>query len=67
MADYISALEEALGKTAERQLLPPQPGDVADTFAATGALETAVGYKPSTTVRDGIAAFVGWYRAYYGV
>ena len=67
LADYISALEEALGRTAERQLLPPQAGDVADTFAATVALETAVGYKPSTPVRDGIAAFVGWYRRYYGV
>lgn len=48
-------------------LLPLQPGDVPDTYADSSALETAVGYKPSTPVSEGVAAFIDWYRAYYGV
>lgn len=64
---YIEVLENCLGKKAERNLLPLQPGDVPDTFADVSDLVTAVDYKPKTTVEDGVAAFVDWYRSYYKV
>jgi UDP-glucuronate 4-epimerase len=63
---YIEALEEALGRKAIRHLLPLQAGDVPSTFANVDELMKAVQYRPSTSVRDGIAAFVRWYRDYYG-
>ncbi|MEC5323704.1 NAD-dependent epimerase [Aurantimonas sp. A3-2-R12] len=65
LLDYVEALEEALGRKAERQLLPLQPGDVPDTFADVSELERAVGYRPATPVREGVQAFVDWYRRYY--
>lgn len=64
---YIAVLEDCLGKKAERNLLPLQPGDVADTFADVSDLERDVGYKPSTSVESGVENFVRWYREYYGV
>lgn len=65
LEDYIAAIEEALGRTAFRELLPLQPGDVPDTCADVSALERIVGYRPPTTVREGVAAFIGWYRQCY--
>jgi len=62
---YIEVLEENLGKKAEKNLLPLQPGDVPDTYADVTDLQKAVDYKPQTSVEDGIAAFVKWYREYY--
>jgi UDP-glucuronate 4-epimerase len=62
---YIEAIELALGKKARKELLPLQPGDVPDTFADVSALEKAVGYRPVTSVRDGVARFVEWYTEYY--
>ena len=64
---YIEAIENALGLKAEKELLPMQPGDVADTCAGVGELAAAVGYKPATPVSVGIARFVEWYREYYKV
>ena len=64
---FIEALEEALGKRAIKDLLPLQPGDVKATWADTSSLNEAVGYEAATNVRDGVARFVAWYRAYYGV
>lgn len=64
LTEYVEALEEELGRKAIVELLPLQPGDVPDTFADTLALQAAVGYKPVTPVRDGVAAFVAWFRAY---
>ncbi|HET9483125.1 MAG TPA: NAD-dependent epimerase [Xanthomonadales bacterium] len=64
---YIEVLEACLGRKAERELLPLQPGDVPDTWADVSALERDVGYTPSTPVEVGVARFVEWYRAYYGV
>jgi UDP-glucuronate 4-epimerase len=64
---YIETLEKALGKTAEKQLLPLQPGDVPDTYADVEALVTDVGYKPDTTIEKGIGKFVDWYLAYNNV
>lgn len=64
---YIEALEEALGKTAQLDLLPMQAGDVPATEADTSALDAAVGFKPATPVEVGVRRFVDWYREYYGV
>jgi UDP-glucuronate 4-epimerase len=65
--DYIEALEEALGKKAQRNLLPMQPGDVPATSADTTELDKWVGFKPSTPVKEGVRRFVEWYREYYRV
>lgn len=62
---YIETLERFLGKTTEKNLLPLQPGDVPDTYANVEALVADVGYKPSTTIEQGIERFVSWYRDYY--
>jgi UDP-glucuronate 4-epimerase len=64
---YIEVLEQCLGVKAQLELLPMQPGDVPATTADVAALERATGYTPSTTVEVGIARFVEWYRAYYGI
>ena len=64
---YIETLEKCLGKEAEKELLPLQPGDVPDTYANVEDLVTDIGYKPATSVEDGVANFVNWYRAYYNL
>jgi UDP-glucuronate 4-epimerase len=64
LLDFIAALEQKLGKPAQRKLLPMQPGDVTDTFASSDLLEKLTGYRPATPLEDGIGAFVDWYRAY---
>ena len=66
LLDFIAALEEVVGITAEKQMLPMQPGDVPATWADTEALERDTGYKPATSVQEGIRRFVEWYRGYYG-
>ena len=65
LMDYIETLEKYLGKTAEKVLLPLQPGDVPDTYADVEALVQDVGYKPNTTIEQGIEKFVAWYKDYY--
>jgi len=65
LTEYIEALEVALGRPAERELLPLQAGDVPDTFADVSDLERELGYRPTTSVREGVARFVEWYRAYH--
>lgn len=62
---YVSELEQALGKKAEKQLLPLQPGDVPDTYADVEDLIRDFGYKPSTSVSDGMKMFVTWFNDYY--
>lgn len=62
LMDYIAALEKALGKSAEKQLLPLQAGDVPDTYADVADLVEQFHYKPATTVEEGIKRFVAWYR-----
>ncbi len=61
----IDALENALGKKAERNLQPIQPGDVPATYADVDDLIADVGFRPSTSIEDGINKFVEWYRSYY--
>jgi len=67
LMDYIGAIETTLGKTAEKNLLPLQPGDVPDTWADTEDLAADVGYQPSTTIEVGVKNFVEWYLEYYKV
>ena len=64
---FIATIEKTLGKTAKRNLLPLQPGDVPKTYADVDALTAAVGFKPSTSIEDGIARFIAWYRDFYKV
>ena len=64
---FIEVIENALGKKAERNLLPMQPGDVPATYADIEALEAAVGFRPATSIETGVARFVNWYREYFGV
>jgi UDP-glucuronate 4-epimerase len=62
---FISVIEKALGKTARKEMLEMQPGDVPATYADIDDLFEAVGFKPSTALEDGIGQFVDWYRSYY--
>jgi UDP-glucuronate 4-epimerase len=63
----IGTLEQALGRTAEKNMLPMQMGDVPATYADVDALEQDVGFAPKTSIETGVARFVEWYRAYYRV
>jgi len=67
LMDYINALEKILGKKAQINFLPLQPGDVQDTFANTDNLEKKFNYRPSTSVLDGVSNFVKWYKNYYQI
>jgi UDP-glucuronate 4-epimerase len=67
LMDFIEAIEEALEMKAEKRMLPMQPGDVVATYADVSDLVHDIGYKPETTVKEGIRAFVEWYKAYYKV
>jgi UDP-glucuronate 4-epimerase len=67
LSRYIELIEQALGRTAEKRLLPLQPGDVPDTEADVEALMRDTGYSPETPVEVGIQRFVDWYRAFYAV
>ena len=64
LLDYIAAVEKALGKKAEMEMLPMQPGDVAATCADIDALEQAVGYRPNTPIEAGVNNFISWYLDY---
>jgi len=66
LMDYIGALEKALGKTAKKDFLPLQPGDVPDTYADVKDLVKQFNYKPSTTIQEGITKFISWYHDYNG-
>jgi len=65
LMDYIEALEASLGKKAEKELLPLQPGDVPDTYADVDDLVEEFGYKPSMNVRQGVESFAKWFKDYY--
>ena len=62
---FIELLEQHLGRTVEKNLLPMQPGDVPDTWADVSALRRDVGYAPNTSIEEGVARFVAWYRNYH--
>ncbi|HAX1873967.1 TPA: protein CapI, partial [Escherichia coli] len=62
---YINALEESLGIEANKNMMPLQPGDVLETSADTKALYDVIGFKPETSVKEGVKNFVEWYRNFY--
>ena len=64
---YIELLESELGKTATKNLVPRQPGDVLDTYADVSDLSADFGYRPQTSVKVGVSRFVAWYKSYYGI
>lgn len=64
---FIAVIEKCLGKTAVKNMMPLQPGDVPATYANVDDLIRDVGFKPATSIEDGVAAFVKWYREYYKV
>ncbi len=67
LMELISTLEKSLGRTAEKNFLPMQPGDVPATYADVEALVQDVGFAPKTPIADGVHAFVQWYRSYYNI
>ncbi|WP_068711444.1 NAD-dependent epimerase [Vibrio tritonius] len=66
LMDYIEALEESLGVEAKKNFMPMQPGDVYATYADTEDLFKAIDYRPQVKVKEGVQAFVDWYKEYYG-
>lgn len=67
LLDFVRALEKSLGKEALLNMLPLQPGDVPVTFADTTKLQNIIGYKPVTSIDEGISQFVNWYKSYFEV
>ena len=63
----VALLEKELGRTAVKDMLPMQPGDVTETFADVGDLMRDIGFRPETSIEDGIRNFVAWYRGHYKV
>jgi UDP-glucuronate 4-epimerase len=63
----IATIETCLGVTAQKNLLPMQPGDVPETYADVADLARDVGFRPDTPIEEGIARFIAWYREYHGV
>lgn len=64
---FIETLEKALGKTAEKEYMPMQPGDVYQTYADVSELEKDFGFRPSTSIAEGLGKFACWYREYYHI
>jgi UDP-glucuronate 4-epimerase len=67
LMDFIEAIENALGKTIEKNMMPMQPGDVPATYADVDELVEDIHYKPDTPLQEGVNNFVAWYREFYGV
>jgi UDP-glucuronate 4-epimerase len=63
----VALLEQALGHKAVKEMLPMQPGDVPATFADVGELMRDIGFRPETSIADGVRNFVAWYRDHYKV
>lgn len=67
LLEFIDAIEDELGITAEKKMLPLQPGDVPATYADVSDLVADLNYKPNTNVKDGISNFLTWYKSYFGI
>jgi UDP-glucuronate 4-epimerase len=67
LMEFISVIENKLDRTAQKQMLPMQPGDVYRTYADTSSFEKDFNFKPSTSVQDGVERFIDWYRSFYGI
>ncbi|MGO9108159.1 MAG: NAD-dependent epimerase [Thermoguttaceae bacterium] len=66
LLEMISLVEQCLGRTATKNFLPMQPGDVPETYADVDDLVRDTGFRPGTPLKEGIARFIDWYREYYG-
>jgi UDP-glucuronate 4-epimerase len=66
LMDFVAAIEKHVGKKAVINMKPMQPGDVTDTHADTALLHRLTGFRPKTSIDDGVEAFVKWYLAYHG-
>lgn len=64
VGDLVRLIEQELGIQATREMWPMQPGDVTETCADVSALERAIGFRPKTSLGEGVRRFVAWYRAY---
>jgi UDP-glucuronate 4-epimerase len=64
---FVDEIERCIGLSIKRRMLDIQKGDVRATFAAVDLLEKLTGYRPSTQIDEGVAAFVQWYKRYYGI
>ena len=64
---FIEILEDAIGRKAKKEFLPMQPGDVYQTYADISELEKDFGFKPSTSLEEGLSHFAAWYKDYYHV
>lgn len=67
LMDFISEIEKNLGKEAQKNMLPIQPGDVAKTWANVDSLMKDYNYSPQTTIQEGVKAFIDWYKSYYKI
>jgi UDP-glucuronate 4-epimerase len=67
LTHVVTVLERELGRTAVKEMLPMQPGDVTETFADVTDLMRDTGFRPQTSIEDGLRDFVAWYRDYYGI
>ena len=67
LSEVVEAIETVLGIKAEKKLLPLQPGDVPATYADVTEFVNDFGYKPSTSVKDGVKKFIDWYKKYYKI
>jgi len=67
LMDYIACIEQAVGKTAKKNFLPLQPGDVPATYADVADLKADIGFEPITSIEEGVKRFVAWYRQFYNV
>ena len=63
----VALLEKELGRTAQKEMLPMQPGDVLETFADIADLMRDTGFAPATPIEEGIRGFVAWYREHYRI
>ena len=67
LLDYITCIEDTIGRKALKEFLPMQPGDVYQTFADSSALAEITGFKPSTSLKDGIEKTVKWFKDFYNI
>ncbi len=67
LLDFVASIEKAVGKTAEKVMLPRQSGDMETTYANIDSLQQAIGFRPDTSIDEGMARFVAWFRAFYNV
>jgi UDP-glucuronate 4-epimerase len=65
LLDFISEIEKCIGKTAKKEYLPMQDGDVEYTWANVDSLVAGYGYKPTTSIKDGVKEFVKWFKVFY--